>query len=240
MKNKLISIIIPLYNEAERLHNLTSIYSYFERKKFVFEIILVNDGSTDQTKLEIKKIMKLKESIKLISYPKNRGKGFAIKQGMLSATGQYLIFTDIDLSTPIDEFENFIPYLKKYDLLVGSRKMRGSKVVIRQPWIRELLGKGFTKLSQIILQVKVSDFTCGFKCFSKKASKEIFTAQKVEGWSFDSEILFLAKKFGYKIKEIPVKWVDDRGSKVKFPHDILTSLKDLYTIRINEIKGIYG
>lgn len=232
--NKFLSVIIPLYNEANRVANLHRIYKYLNTKKFNWEIILVNDGSADNTQKEVKKMLKSYafKNTKLITYSQNKGKGFAIKTGMLKATGEYRLFTDIDLSTPIPEFNKFLPYLKKFDVIIGSRKMVGSKVIIRQQSLREKLGKGFTKLSQITLQLNTTDFTCGFKCFSKIAAEAIFSSQRINGWGFDAEVLFLAKKFEYKIKEIPVKWSNDPRSRVKFPQDIMNSLLDLLKIRL--------
>ncbi len=238
-KNIFLSIIIPLYNEEDRLFNLKTIYQYLNHKKFKWEMILINDGSNDNTQKEVKKIIKENKNTQLFSYSKNEGKGYAIKLGMLKARGQYRLFTDIDLSTPIEEFDKFIPFLKKFDVIIGSRKISGSKIIIHQTGTREILGKGFTKLSQIILQLQTTDFTCGFKCFSKDAAEKIFNKQKIYGWGFDSEILFLARKFGFKVKEIPVKWSNDPKSKVKFPQDIITSLVDLFTIRTNDMKKRY-
>lgn len=231
--NKFLSVIIPLYNEEGRVVNLHHIYKYLSTKKFDWEIVIVDDGSIDNTKKEVKTMLKshLFKKTRLISYSQNRGKGFAIRKGMFIARGKYRLFTDIDLSTPIEEFNKFLPFLNKFDLIIGSRKTKGSNLKKRQSRIRENLGKYFTLLSQLILQLEISDFTCGFKCFSKKASEDIFKRQKIERWSFDSEILFIANKLGYRIKEVPVTWIDDPRSKVKFPQDIISSLKDLYKIR---------
>lgn len=239
--NKFLSVIIPLYNEANRVANLHRVYKYLNTKKFNWEIILVNDGSTDDTKKTLKRMLKFypSKNTRIISYSQNKGKGFAIKTGMLASIGEYRLFTDIDLSTPIEEFNKFLPYLKNFDVIIGSRKRTGSKVITRQPNFREQLGKGFTKLSQIILQLNITDFTCGFKCFSKIAAQEIFVRQKINRWSFDSEILFLAKKLNMKVKEIPVKWSNDPSSKVKFPNDITQSFLDLLEIRINEFNKRY-
>lgn len=234
MKNTqpFLSIIIPLYNEATRLKNLIKVYDFFESNNMNYEIILVNDGSNDKTLSYLKKIPK-KYKYQLVSYKVNMGKGYAIKEGMLAANGKFRLFTDIDLSTPIEEFNKFIPYLNKYDLIIGSRKTKGSTLKKRQPLIRESLGKVFTLVSQTILNLETSDFTCGFKCFSQKAAIEIFNKQTVNRWGFDSEILFLAKKLRFKTKEVPVTWFDDPRSKVKFPQAIISSIADLIKIRLN-------
>lgn len=230
VKQPYLSIVIPLYNEEKRLDNIYSIYEFLDKAKVDYEIILVNDGSNDET---IKKVDQLPKKFKynLITYYPNQGKGYAIKEGMLSAKGEYRLFTDIDLSTPIEELNKFLPHLTKYDVIIGSRKTKGSNLKKRQPFLRELLGKAFTLFSQLLLEVNVSDFTCGFKCFSKKAAEEIFKRQKISRWGFDSEILYIAKKLRYEIKEIPVNWTDDPLSKVKFPQAIISSLVDLYRIK---------
>ena len=238
MKKPFLSIVIPLYNEEGRIKNLYKVYNHLKNLGLNYEILLVNDGSTDNT---LKKINSLNKKIKfmLVSYNVNKGKGAAIKEGMLLAKGKYLLFTDIDLSTPIEQFNKFIPHLQNNDILIGSRRIRGSNIKKRQSLIRENLGRTFTILSQIFLKLKISDFTCGFKCFSKKAAQEIFSRQKINRWGFDSEILFLAKKLRYKIKEVPVEWSNDPNSKILFPHDIFRSLFDLYKIRLNEFRKIY-
>lgn len=233
-----LSIIIPLYNEQERLNKLTKVYEFLNRQKFDYEVILINDGSTDNT---LKTIKKLADRFKftLETYEENRGKGFAIKKGIMAAKSNYLLLTDIDLSTPLEEFNKFLPYLKAKNIIIGSRKTKGSTLQKRQGFLRENLGKGFTLLSQLFLNLYLSDFTCGFKCFPKQAAKEIFSKQKINRWGFDSEILFLAKKFGYEIIEVPVRWSNDSKTKVKFPQDIIRSLVDLCTIRYNLFKKVY-
>lgn len=236
--NIFLSIIIPIYNEQHRMQKITKIYQFLNRLNFNYEVLLINDGSDDNS---LNKLNQLSKRLKcrLISYKKNIGKGYAIKIGMLAAKGKYKLFTDIDLSTPIDELNKFLPYLKKYDVIIGSRKTLGAKLKRRQTLIRETLGKGFTMLSRLILQINISDFTCGFKCFSKRAAEQIFKKQRIERWGFDSEVLFLAKKLGFTIKEIPVAWSNDPNTKVKFPHDIIRSLVDLYKIRYHDLKRMY-
>lgn len=239
MKNKfLLSIIVPVYNETSRLHNLASIHKYFDEQSFPFELIVVDDGSTDSTLKQLK-TMEKKLKLKIFSYPKNHGKGYAIKTGMKAASGDFLLFTDVDLSTPLDQFQNFLPFLDKFDVIIGTRKNSQAKLIKRQPILRELLGKFFTFISQKTLSVDVSDFTCGFKCFSKRAAKEIFSRALIERWGFDSEILFLAKKKHFKLKEVSVSWKNDPNSKVRFPQDIIRSLQELYLIRKNDFKKLY-
>lgn len=237
-KKPFLSVIIPVYNEEKRVKNLTLIISYLRKQKYSWEIIIVDDGSTDKTK-SILKSLRNKIKFKVVSYSPNLGKGIAVKTGILKAKGKYRLFLDIDLSTPISEVKKILPHLKKYDIVIGSRKLKTSKLIERQPFIRETLGKMFTIFSQIILQLEVSDFTCGFKCFSQKAAEQIFSRQTINRWGFDSEILFIGKGRKFSIKEIPVTWIDDRRTKVKFPQDILNSLIELIKIRLNSHRGLY-
>lgn len=234
-----LSVIIPLFNEEKRLKNLVKIYNFLQSLNLNFEFILINDGSTDNTLKALKKFIK-KFKIGLLSYETNRGKGFAVRQGMLSATGEYLLFTDIDLSTPIEELVKFFPHFKKSDVVIGSRRINGSKLQKHQPWLRETLGRGFTYLSKKMLGLDLSDFTCGFKCFSRSAAIKIFSQQKIERWGFDPEILFLARKFQFKIKEVPVTWANDPRSRVKLPKAIITSISDLIKIRYNNLRKLYN
>ncbi len=237
-QNPYLSVIIPVFNEQKRLGNINSIIDFFKKQKFSWEVIIINDGSTDKT-LKLLNSLQKKLKFKLVSYAPNRGKGAAIKQGMLSAKGKYRFFLDVDLSTPITEFNKLLPHFKKYPIIIGSRKMKNSKIIIRQPIVREALGKMFTKMSQTILQMDISDFTCGFKCFSDKAAEEIFSRQQIGRWGFDSEILYIGKIKKHSIKEIPVEWRNDLGTKVKFPDAIIYSLTELVKIKLNEIKGLY-
>ncbi len=233
-----LSVVVPVFNEEKRLQGLAKIHQFLKLQKFSSELIVVNDGSTDKT---LSKLEELQKTVPFVigSYQQNRGKGYAIKTGMLQARGKYRLFTDVDLSTPLIEFEKFKDYLDKYDLVIGSRKMRGAKLLKRQPIIRESLGKVFTALSQFVLGVRVSDFTCGFKCFSAKAAENIFSQTMIERWGFDSEVLFLAKKLGFNIKEVPVEWRNDQASRVRFPQDAINSLSELITIKKNVALGRY-
>lgn len=234
-----LSVIIPLFNEEQRIFNIVHIQKYLKRKSFSYEIILVNDGSYDRTLSTLKKYEK-QNYYKLITYNKNRGKGYAIKQGMMASTGRYRFFIDIDLSTPIEEFDKFIPHLKSNDVIIATRKQKNSVLVKRQPILRENLGKGFTLLSKTILRISFSDFTCGFKCFSEKAGNDIFDKQKIERWGFDSEILYLTKKNKFKVKEIGVSWTNDSKTKVRFPKDIIVSFFELAKIIYYDFRKYYN
>jgi dolichyl-phosphate beta-glucosyltransferase len=235
-KKPFLSVIIPVFNEEKRIHKLKDIISYLKKQKYSSEIVVINDGSTDKTGAILKKY---KRKINLISYFPNRGKGAAIKTGMLESLGKYRLFLDVDLSTPISEFEKFFPHLNKYDIIIGSRKIKDSNLITRQSLLREYLGKIFTSLSIFILNLNTSDLTCGFKSFSGKTAEEIFQNQTIPGWGFDPEILYIAQTKKKTILEIPVTWKNDPRTKVKFPRDIIFSLWELIKIRINAFEGRY-
>jgi len=243
---KNISILIPVYNEEKRiLGTLGKLTDYLRNKKFQCEIIIVDDGSKDRT-MEIvkeffdKSIEKL--DFKILHFDKNRGKGFAIKNGMLSANGEYILFIDADCAAPMDEFDKFVDYFgSDYDVIIGSRKSRNELNIVEAPFYRKFFGNGYTKLASRFLGLKVTDVTCGFKCFKHNTLEPIFSKQLLYGWSFDSEILFLARKYGFKIKEIPVNWKhEEQGSKVTVFKEIFKSGWELIKIKINDIRGLYS
>ncbi len=258
-----LSVIIPAYNEAERLPlTLVDMDKRLSGAKYSYEILVVNDGSTDNTAEIVQKIAPAIKNLKLIDNKENQGKGGVVKQGMLLAKGEYRLFTDADNSTTIDHFEKMLPYFKsslragsrmntnegasrdtkvheKYDVVIGSRAVRGSKLEPPQPFYRQLLGK----LSNIIIQLTnvpgIWDTQCGFKAFTAEAAEKIFSVSKVNGWGFDIEALALARHFGYRIKEIPVHWVNDAKSHVKLSAYLKTFVEDI-KIRWWIISGAYG
>ena len=243
---KTISFVIPVYNEQKRI---TKTFEALKRVKLplglkLSEVIFVNDGSTDQTKAKINRFrMKNKKiaSIKLISYEKNMGKGFAVKQGMLASDADYTLFFDADMSTPLSELNKFMPLMNNGDdVIFGTRKNGHSTVIKHQPLYRELMGKVFTQMTKTILGLSVTDFTCGFKAFSRQATQKIFSRSIINGWGYDAEIAFLAKKNGFEIFEKPIIWANDEGTKVKLYKAVPQTLLDLGKIHINHsIKGAF-
>lgn len=238
LKAPFLSVIVPIFNEERRIRNLYHIVTYLKKQKYSWDITVVDDGSTDKTN-KILRLLRKKIRFNLLSYSPNLGKGSAVRIGMLKAKGKYRLFMDVDLSTPISELKKFLPYLKKYDIVIGSRKLATSELVTRQPLIREHLGKIFTLLSQKFLGMYISDFTCGFKIFSKKSVDEIFARQRINRWGFDPEILYIGKIKKLSIREIPVYWENDPRTKVKFPDAIINSLVELISIKINYLRGLY-
>jgi dolichyl-phosphate beta-glucosyltransferase len=235
-----LSIVIPVYNEEKRVEKaVKALDKYLTSQEFLTEVIFVDDGSVDETVETIKKLGP-NFNYRILRYKPNRGKGYAIKQGMLSAGGRYLLFMDVDMSTPIEEFDKFRPLIKENShVLIGTRKTKGAQIKKRQKLFRQKLGEVFTLLSNTFIVNGVTDFTCGFKLFSREAGKKVFTKQKIERWGFDSEILFLANKHGYNIEEIPVTWTNDERTKVNLLKDVTRSLSDLVRIRLNNFRGLY-
>lgn len=230
-----VSIVIPAYNEAKRISRAFSALSSFHAPKGVEieEIIFVNDGSGDQT-LKLLKQYKAKFPQRIITYPKNMGKGYAVRQGMLASRSEYTLFTDADISTPLSEIEKLLPFMDRgIDVIIGTRKNGHSTVTIHQSWLRENMGKVFTYISRLILGVNISDFTCGFKMFKREARQAVFTQAKINHWGYDSEILFLAQKLGFTMSEKAVIWANQKNTKVNLFLDSLRSLKELLQIRFN-------
>lgn len=220
-----LTIVIPAYNEAERLPpTLRTIREFVPDA----DVVVVDDGSNDGTE-EVARA----RGVRVLSYRDNRGKGHALRVGMMAATGDHVLFTDADLSTPIHELPRLLDGLRRgFDIVIGSRKREGARLIRRQPWLRETLGKGFTLLSQIILGVRATDFTCGFKAFTRAAARAVFSRSTIDRWGFDSEILFIAQRLGLRMAEVPVTWEDNRQTKVRLGADVVRSFVDLVRIRM--------
>ena len=238
-----LSVIIPAYNEERRLpKTLEEIDKYLSRQSYDYEILVVNDGSKDRT-VEIAKNLAPKiKNLTVTGYERNRGKGFAVRFGMLEAKGDYRLFTDADNSTSVDQIEKMWPEFEKgSDIVIGSRDVKGAVLNPPQPWIRQIiLGEGFKLYRKIIVDLwGIEDTQCGFKCFKKSAAENIFPKCKIDRFAFDPEILIIGKSSGEKIKEIPVYWKNDLESKVKFKSIFLMAL-DLLKIRWNLITKKYG
>ena len=236
-----LSLVIPAFNEDRRIgQSLERILSFFRAQSYPFEIIVVDDGSTDRTVEVVRGFAASDPQLRVEPQPQNRGKGEAIRKGMLLAGGKYLFFSDADLSVPIEAVPDFLSRLEAGDdVAVGSRRIAGAVIEVHQPIHRELMGKVFTGLSNLILGLKLKDFTCGFKAFRRDAARELFSRQRLGGWSFDSEILYLAKSKGYRIAEVPVVWRNDEATKVRLGRDVVRSFVDLWNIRINHTLGKY-
>jgi dolichyl-phosphate beta-glucosyltransferase len=236
-----LSLIVPAYNEAGRIAvSMAAIRAYLEDQSYRSEIILVDDGSRDGTSEIVREITAgFTMPVRVFRYESNRGKGHALKVGFAASRGERVLFADADLSTPIEETARLLKSLDNgFDIAIGSRRMKESVVKVHQPWYRERMGAVFTYLVQRLIS-DVSDVTCGFKAFRGEVGRDIFSRLRVYDWSFDAEILFIAKERGYKLEEIPVRWEDREGTKVSLLRDAVRSLLGLVRIRINAAMGRY-
>ena len=235
-----LSIILPLFNEQNRFDRIFPMIKRYYQANSGWEFIFVNDGSTDETLSTVKDKITGLSRMMLVTYPQNQGKGYAIKKGVMGAGKKYLLFTDIDFSTPLSELSLFTPFIKKSaDAVIGTRKVKGAEITQHQPRLREWLGKRFTDLTNLWLGMDISDYTCGFKLFKTKIAKELFKTQKIKRWAFDAEILYLAHRRGLRIVEVPISWKNDEKTKVNLGKDILRSFWELLLIRWYSLKGNY-
>jgi len=234
-----LSVIIPAYNEAKRISaTLLDIDKYLSKQKYSYEILVVSDGSTDGTAKIAKKMQELVKNLKIIDNKKNHGKGYVVKQGMLEARGKYRLFMDADNSTTIDHLDKFWPETKKHDIVIGSIEIKGAKIEETAAWYRRWLGKLAKYVIRIIAGLwEIKDSQRGFKLFSEKSVKKLFPKQTLIRWGFDFEILVLAKKFGFKVKEVPVIWKNPPG-KVTLSSYFKT-FGELLKIKLNLIRGKY-
>jgi dolichyl-phosphate beta-glucosyltransferase len=241
----LLSIIIPAYNEEQRLGTtLSETIHYLALQDYTSEIIVVDDGSQDRT-VEIAHsfLSSTNEKTKLLvlKNPGNRGKGFAVKNGMLHASGEIHLFFDADLATPLDQIPKVMqPILNnEYDVVFGSRALQEAVIEVEQSFLRQLRGRGGNLIIQFLTGMNIKDTQCGFKAFRRQASQAVFPLQQVEGFGFDPEILFIANKQGWRWKELPVVWRHVEGSKVTMLSASLSVLTDVFKIRWNEFVGKY-
>lgn len=228
------SIIIPVFNEEKRLpRTFSELEDFFKTSRFKdLEVIFADDGSRDKTVNLINDFKQRYAFVKLISYRENRGKGYAVRQGMIRAKGDYSLTIDADMSTSPQELLKALPLIESgCPVIIGTRKAKGAKMVPPQPILRRKLGEGYTWLARLVTGVKASDFTCGFKCFSREAREKIFPLARIDRWSYDAEILFLAKRLGFQVCEVPVIWKNDRDTRVRLVKDILGSFIELLRIR---------
>ena len=251
MAQPFFSVIIPAYNEAERIPlTLADIDKRLSRAEYSYEILVVNDGSQDNTAEVVRAMCKMIKNLKLIDNEANKGKGGAVRQGMLLARGQIRLFLDADNSTSIDHFNIMLPFFSSgggsafggketYDVVIGSRAVKGSKLDPPEPIYRQIFGKIGNLIIQALLLPGIWDTQCGFKAFTEESAEKVFSLSRIAGWGFDAEVLALAKKFGYKIKEIPVHWVNDARSHVK-ASAYLKTLADTIKIRWWLWSGAYG
>ena len=234
-----VSIVIPVFNEERRVEGfLHDVFTFVQMEDFSCELIIVDDGSTDKTVTIVERLLQQYKNVhyQFLQLPVNQGKGAAVREGMLAAQGDYIFFIDADGSTSIREIKTFMPYLNaSHDVYIGVRTKKH-----KAPLKRKIFGYGYIYLANLILGTHISDFTCGFKCYRRDAAQKIFSLQTMHNWSFDAENLFVAKKYHYRVKEIPVYWKHCGGSKVKVLHNVVVCGYDLLRIRWRNMCGRYA
>lgn len=237
-----LSIIIPAYNEETRLPaTLDRILEYLRGQEWAFiEVLVVDDGSKDGTAEIARQYRSRAAAVQLVSNPGNRGKGYAVRNGMLKAKGVWRLFTDSDLSAPIEELDKLFAAAEKEKALVsfGSRALDRSLVSVHQPWARELSGRVFNLVMRLVMRLPFRDTQCGFKLYHAEAAAKIFSRQRLDGFGFDVEDLFLARKLGLKAVEVPVRWANVEGTRVSLTSGI-KAFWDLVVIRWHQLVGRY-
>jgi dolichyl-phosphate beta-glucosyltransferase len=236
-----LSIVVPLYNETHRLTpGIEAIRAYLDSRNFSSEVVFVDDGSTDGTADMVNRVIEGDDRFRLVAYTPNQGKGKAVKVGMLEAKGAVRLFTDIDLSVPIEVADEFLAKIQEGNpIVIGTRRVEASNVKVHQPRYRELLGEAYRRIVQAVFAPGISDFTCGFKAFNAEATETIFSQSRIKRWSFDTEILFLATRWGYRVCEIPVEWINSPATRVNLLLDVGRSAWELFLIRYNWLTNRY-
>jgi dolichyl-phosphate beta-glucosyltransferase len=234
-----LSVVVPAYNEESRIRpSLERIADYYGAQEYGWDITVVSDGSKDATNQMVEGFCIEHPGFRLIAYSPNRGKGYAVRKGMLEAQGEWILFMDADLATPLEETEKLLKHMQDgADVAIGSRPLQESKLEVRQPWFREFLGRCFNKAVQTLAIKGIDDTQCGFKMFTRSAAQDIFNRCKLDGFSFDFEALMIARDLGYRIDEVPIRWAHQEGSKVVLMRDGPRMLRDLVKLRLKGKKS---
>jgi len=240
-----LSVIVPAYREADRIGvNLEKIESYFSGKNYSYEILIVTDGSPDNTPEVARGFSNKIQNLRVIENKENHGKGYVVRQGLLEAKGELRVFLDADGSTSIDHLESFLPEFEKgFDVVIGSRDVKGAFIQVHQPKHREIMGDMGNWLIRIVLGLwSFPDTQCGFKMLNAKASEEVASRMVVDRFGFDFELIILAKKLGFKIKQMPVRWLNEEGSSVGLtgPNGFFQVLIDLFKTKLRLMTGKYN
>jgi glycosyltransferase involved in cell wall biosynthesis len=235
------SIVIPAYNESGRIRpTLDEVLRYSQGQNWNVEIVVVDDGSRDDTTAIVREYGQRYPQVRLVYSAENHGKGFSVRAGMLDARGEICLFMDADLSSPMTEARHLFDAIAGgADVAIGSRWLRPELQTERQPLYRQLLGRIFNLALRIILGLNFADTQCGFKAFRRDAAQRVFPLQKIERWGFDPEILFLARKLGLAVKEVPVIWAHSEGTRLHPFRDGMHMFADVLRIRWNSINGAY-
>ncbi len=238
-----LSIVIPAYNEQRRLPStLDSVFSYLGSREWRFtEVLVVDDGSADGTPDVVNAYASRHPGLRLLRNPGNRGKGYSVRHGVLEAQGEWVLFSDADLSAPIEELDKLLDACRKGEarIAIGSRALDRSLISVHQSVFRETAGRIFNLMMRVLTGLSFWDTQCGFKLYEAKAAKEIFRRQRFERFGFDVEVLFIARRLGYRIVEVPVRWAHSEGTKVSMFRDSAAMFLDLLRVRWNQVLGRY-
>ena len=236
------SIVLPAYNERERIATtLERILAYAALRGWNAEVIVVNDGSTDDTATIVAEQARRNDALRLLENPGNRGKGYSVRNGMLHARGEILLFSDADLSSPIEESAKLFEAIANgADIAIGSRWLDPRLQLRRQPLYRRVFGRIFNLALRGILGLRFKDTQCGFKAFTRRGAQAIFPLQKIERWGFDPELLYLARRFGFVVREVPVAWSHREGTRISPLRDGIRMLGEILRVRWYALKGNYG
>ena len=238
MPEPFLSIVVPAYNEARRIRDtLARLCHIKDVKPYAIEVIVVDDGSTDDTVATVSEF----PGIRLVRNDRNHGKGYTVRHGVLEAAGRFVLFTDADLSTPIEEADKLLSALQSdgVDVAIGSRALKRELIGVHQPWLREMGGRFFNLLVRAFTGLRLHDTQCGFKLFNRDSTRPAFEQMRIEGFGFDPELLFLIERGGGRVVEVPVKWNDNPATKVRFLRDSAEMFLDLIAIRWRAITGRY-
>jgi glycosyltransferase involved in cell wall biosynthesis len=236
-----ISIVIPAFNEGARIGNaLRQVLRCVHGRDWHAEILVVNDGSTDRTASIVEEFAQVHPEVRLLNNDRNRGKGFSVRHGVLHAVGEIVMFTDADLSAPMEEAELLFAALRQgADIAIGSRWLERNRQTLKQPLYRQFFGRCFNAITRLVMGLPFADTQCGFKAFRRPVAQTIFQLQRIERWGFDPELLFIALKRGYKIQEVPVTWGHDERSRLSYLKDGIKMLEDIAYIRWEAFAGAY-
>jgi glycosyltransferase involved in cell wall biosynthesis len=236
------SIVIPAFNESTRIPaTLREVVDCIRARGWSAEVIVVDDGSRDSTAEVVRSFAAQAPEVRLVQNPGNRGKGYSVRSGMLQALGEIVMFSDADLSAPIEEAERlFAAIAEGADIVIGSRWLDRSRQTIHQPLYRQFFGRCFNGVTRGVMGLHFADTQCGFKAFTRAAAQTVFQLQTIERWGFDPEILFIALKRGYHVKEVPVTWGHDERTRMSYLKDGMRMLEDIAIVRWNALLGRYG
>ncbi|MCD6361586.1 MAG: glycosyltransferase family 2 protein [Armatimonadetes bacterium] len=228
-----LSVVIPAYNEVGRLGStLEKVIAYLDEQPYASQIIVVDDGSGDATAELARSLLEERPDARVLVNEENRGKGYSVRRGMLEAAGQMRLFSDADLSTPIEHAADLLAAIDAgADIAIGSRGIQGADIARRQPLLRQTAGKMFSFVQRTLLGTGIVDTQCGFKLFTQNAAELVFPHQRLERWAFDAELLFIANRLGLKIAEVPVRWINSEDTRVRMFTDGLGMVRDLWRIR---------